>query len=287
VADIVLTATPTLLALKVIAENSRGGKALQDFMGPNDQRQAPGGAWIRRVWTSAGTIVLCMGLLAVVDANAASADGNRLCEGVHRSLEMYKAKDRSVTREAAEAAVQTLLRWAGDDPAREGLRDTPKRVVDAYRDWFTGYDTDPGDYLLRTFEEVEGYDEMVVLRDIAFESHCEHHMAPIIGRAHIGYLPTSRVVGISKLARVVDGYARRFQVQEKLTAQVATCIQEVLKPRGVGVVIDAVHQCMTTRGVHKRGVSMITSSMLGTFRQDPSTRAEFLRFIDIAGAGAR
>jgi GTP cyclohydrolase I len=200
---------------------------------------------------------------------------------------MTKTQDRSVTREDAEAAVQTLLRWAGEDPAREGLRDTPKRVVNAYRDWFAGYDTDPGEYMRRTFEEVEGYDEMVVLRDIAFESHCEHHMAPIIGRAHVGYLPTSRVVGISKLARVVDGFARRFQVQEKLTAQIAACIQEVLKPRGVGVVIDAAHQCMTTRGVHKRGVSMITSTMLGTFRQDPSTRAEFLRFIDIAGAGNR
>jgi GTP cyclohydrolase I len=200
---------------------------------------------------------------------------------------MTRPNDQAVTREAAEAAVQTLLRWAGEDPAREGLRDTPKRVVNAYSDWFAGYGTDPGEYLRRTFKEVEGYDEMVVLRDIAFESHCEHHMAPIIGRAHVGYLPTSRVVGISKLARVVDGYARRFQVQEKLTAQIATCIQEILKPRGVGVVIDAVHQCMTTRGVHKRGVSMVTSSMLGTFRDDPSTRAEFLRFIDIAGASAR
>jgi GTP cyclohydrolase IA len=200
---------------------------------------------------------------------------------------MTKTQNRAVTRKAAEAAVQTLLRWAGEDPAREGLRDTPKRVVSAYRDWFAGYDSDPGEYMRRTFEEVDGYDEMVVLRDIAFESHCEHHMAPIIGRAHVGYLPTSRVVGISKLARVVDGFARRFQVQEKLTAQIAGCIQDILKPRGVGVVIDAAHQCMTTRGVHKRGVSMITSSMRGTFRDDPSTRAEFLRFIDIAGADVR
>jgi GTP cyclohydrolase I len=183
--------------------------------------------------------------------------------------------------------VQTLLRWAGEDPQREGLRDTPKRVVDAYRDWFSGYASDPRAYLRRTFEEVEGYDEMVVLRDIAFESFCEHHMAPIIGRAHVGYLPRERVVGISKLARVVDGFARRFQVQEKLTAQIATCINEVLKPRGVGVVIDATHQCMTTRGVHKRGVSMVTSSMLGTFRADASTRAEFLRFIDIEGSTSR
>lgn len=200
---------------------------------------------------------------------------------------MAKTRNRAVTRTSAEAAVQTLLRWAGEDPHREGLRDTPKRVVDAYRDWFSGYSIDPSEYLRRTFEEVEGYDEMVVLRDIAFESHCEHHMAPIIGRAHVGYLPTDRVVGISKLARVVDGFARRFQVQEKLTAQIAACINEVLKPRGVGVVIDAVHQCMTTRGVHKRGVSMITSKMVGTFRADASTRAEFLRFIDIEGSALR
>lgn len=186
-----------------------------------------------------------------------------------------------VSREEAEAAVRTLLRWAGEDPGREGLRDTPKRVVDAYGDWFSGYRTDPGEYMRRTFEEVEGYDEMVILRDIQFESFCEHHMAPIIGRAHVGYLPTDRVVGISKLARVVEGYARRFQVQEKLTAQIAECINTVLKPRGVGVVIDATHQCMTTRGVHKRGVSMVTSKMLGAFRSGDSTRAEFLRFIDI------
>jgi GTP cyclohydrolase IA len=200
---------------------------------------------------------------------------------------MAKKPNRAITRSAAEAAVKTLLSWAGEDPHREGLRDTPKRVVDAYRDWFSGYNTDPSEYLRRTFEEVEGYDEMVVLRDIAFESFCEHHMAPIIGRAHVGYLPSDRVVGISKLARVVDGFARRFQVQEKLTAQIAGCISDVLKPRGVGVVIDAVHQCMTTRGVHKRGVSMITSKMLGTFRADASTRAEFLRFIDIEGSTVR
>jgi GTP cyclohydrolase IA len=200
---------------------------------------------------------------------------------------MAKKRNRAITRSAAEAAVETLLSWAGEDPHREGLRDTPKRVVDAYRDWFSGYTIDPSEYLRRTFEEVEGYDEMVVLRDIAFESFCEHHMAPIIGRAHVGYLPSDRVVGISKLARVVDGFARRFQVQEKLTAQIAGCISDVLKPRGVGVVIDAVHQCMTTRGVHKRGVSMITSKMLGTFRADASTRAEFLRFIDIEGSQRR
>ena len=196
---------------------------------------------------------------------------------------MKKAKTPRVSRAQAEEAVRTLLGWAGDDPTREGLRDTPKRVVDAYRDWFSGYAIDPAAYLRRTFEEVAGYDELIVLRDIEFESFCEHHMAPIIGRAHVGYLPTDKVVGISKLARVVDAYARRFQVQEKLTAQVAHCIDDVLKPRGVGVVIDATHQCMTTRGVHKRGVSMITSQMLGTFREDARTRAEFLRFVDIHG----
>jgi GTP cyclohydrolase I len=189
-----------------------------------------------------------------------------------------------VSRAQAEDAIRTLLAWAGDDPTREGLLDTPKRVVNAYRDWFSGYTIDPAEYLRRTFEEVGGYDEMIVLRDITFESHCEHHMAPIIGRVHVGYLPTNKVVGISKLARVVDGYARRFQVQEKLTAQVAGCIHEVLKPRGVGVVVDAVHQCMTTRGVHKRSVSMITSRMMGTFREDARTRSEFLQFIDIRGA---
>ena len=192
----------------------------------------------------------------------------------------------TVSREQAEEAVKILLRWAGDDPSREGLIDTPKRVVKAYGDWFSGYSVDPREYMRRTFEEVDGYDEMVVLRDIAFESYCEHHMAPIIGRAHVGYLPSNKVVGISKLARVVDGYARRFHVQEKLTAQIAACIDEVLKPRGVGVVIDSEHQCMTTRGVHKRGVSMVTSRMVGIFRSDARTRAEFLQFIDIRGSRA-
>jgi len=187
----------------------------------------------------------------------------------------------TVEQAAAEEAVRVLLRWAGDDPRREGLRDTPRRVVAAFRDWYGGYQIDPRDYLSRTFEETAGYDEMVVLRDIQFESHCEHHMAPIIGRAHVGYLPTSKVVGISKLARVVDAYARRFQVQEKMTAEIAECINTVLRPQGVGVVVEAVHECMTTRGVHKRGVSMITSKMLGTFRSDARTRSEFLTFIEI------
>jgi GTP cyclohydrolase I len=196
---------------------------------------------------------------------------------------MKKKKVRPVSRQEAEEAVRTLLRWAGDDPDREGLAETPKRVVNAYGDWFSGYAVDPREYMARTFEEVDGYDELVVLRDISFESHCEHHMAPIIGRVHVGYLPSDKVVGISKLARVVDGYARRFQVQEKLTAQIANCISEVLKPRGVGVVVDASHECMTTRGVHKRGVSMITSRMVGSFRNDARTRMEFLQFIDIRG----
>ncbi|HEX7803974.1 MAG TPA: GTP cyclohydrolase I FolE [Pseudoxanthomonas sp.] len=192
----------------------------------------------------------------------------------------------AVTKDQAEAAVRTLLAWAGEDPTREGLLDTPKRVVEAYGDWYSGYNEDPREFLARTFKEVAGYDEMIVLRDIEFESHCEHHMAPIIGRAHVGYLPDGKVVGISKLARVVETYARRFQVQEKMTAQIANCIQDVLQPLGVGVVVEGVHECMTTRGIHKRGVSMITSKMLGSFREDARTRAEFLRFIE-AGNGKR
>jgi GTP cyclohydrolase I len=183
------------------------------------------------------------------------------------------------TREEAEAAVETLLRWAGDDPAREGLIETPARVARAFEDWFSGYNEDPEDYMKRTFEEVEGYDEMIVLRDISFESHCEHHLAPIIGKAHVGYLPSKKVVGISKLARVVEAYARRLQVQEKMNAQIANTIQNILEPKGVAVVIEARHQCMTTRGVHKTGVTMVTSTMLGAFRDDPMTRREFLHII--------
>ncbi|MEY4879473.1 MAG: hypothetical protein RJB62_942 [Pseudomonadota bacterium] len=183
------------------------------------------------------------------------------------------------SREDAEKAVHTLLRWAGDDPAREGLIDTPARVASAFDEWFSGYKDDPEVYLSRTFEEVEGYDEMIVLRDIRFESHCEHHLAPIIGRVHVGYLPNKKVVGISKLARVVDVYSKRLQVQEKLNAQIANCIQQVLEPKGVAVVIEATHQCMTTRGVHKTGVTLVTSSMLGAFRKDPMTRREFLTII--------
>jgi GTP cyclohydrolase I len=183
------------------------------------------------------------------------------------------------SRAEAEEAVRTLLRWAGDDPTREGLLGTPDRVARAYQEFFSGYDIDPVAFLKRTFAEIDGYDELIVLRDIRFESHCEHHLAPIIGRAHIGYLPNKRVVGISKLARVLEAYARRLQIQEKLTAQVANTIQDVLQPRGVGVIIDAAHQCMTTRGVHKPGMSMVTSHMLGSFRSDPSTRREFLSIV--------
>jgi GTP cyclohydrolase IA len=183
------------------------------------------------------------------------------------------------SREEAEEAVRTLLCWAGDDPAREGLLGTPSRVVRAFEEYFTGYSVDPVDLLQRTFEETDGYDEMVVLKDIRFESHCEHHLAPIIGRAHIAYLPKQRVIGISKLARLVDVYAKRLQIQEKMTAQIANTLAEVLKPKGVAVVIEAGHQCMTTRGVHKPGVSMTTSHMLGAFRTDPSTRREFLAHI--------
>ncbi len=186
--------------------------------------------------------------------------------------------ERPTTVEAEEA-VRTLLRWAGDDPAREGLVDTPGRVIRAYRQWFRGYEEDPVAMLQRTFEEVEGYDEMVVLRDIRFESFCEHHLAPIIGVAHVGYIPTDRVVGISKLARLVDAYAKRLQVQEKMTAQIANTLMTVLKPSGVAVVMEGEHHCMSTRGVHKHGVSMVTSTMLGGFRDDHRTRKEFMDII--------
>ncbi|MSO85650.1 MAG: GTP cyclohydrolase I FolE [Rhodospirillales bacterium] len=190
------------------------------------------------------------------------------------------------SRAEAESAVRTLLRWAGDDPAREGLRETPARVVRAYEEYFRGYDADPVAALKRTFEETEGYDEIVLMRDIRFESHCEHHLAPIIGRAHVGYLPHRRVVGISKLARLVEIYARRLIIQEKMTAQIANLINEVLEPKGVAVVIEAVHQCMTTRGVHKPGTTLVTSRMLGAFRNDPTTRGEILAMLGHLGGGA-
>ncbi len=183
------------------------------------------------------------------------------------------------SREDAEAAVRTLIRWAGDDPDREGLQDTPKRVVKSYEEFYEGYQQDPEEILRRTFEETEGYDEMVVLKDIEFHSHCEHHMVPITGKAYVAYLPDKRVVGISKLARVVEAYARRLQIQEKMTAQIANAINDVLKPRGVAVIVEAEHQCMTSRGVNKQGVAMVTSTMLGAFRDDPSTRREFLAIV--------
>ena len=189
------------------------------------------------------------------------------------------AETERPSRAEAEAAVRTLIRWAGDDPEREGLVGTPDRVVRSYEEFFAGYHEDPVEFLQRTFEEIEGYDEMVVLRDIRFESHCEHHMVPIIGKAHVAYLPRRRVVGISKLARVVEVYGRRLQIQEKMTAQIANTIDQVLQPEGVAVVVEASHQCMTTRGVHKPGVVMVTSRMLGAFRNNPSTRREFLSMI--------
>jgi len=197
-------------------------------------------------------------------------------------MALIEAEARPIKRPTAveaEEAVRTLLRWAGDDPDREGLLDTPGRVTRAYRQWFRGYEEDPVAMLQRTFEEVEGYDEMVVLRDIRFESYCEHHLAPIIGKAHVGYIPTDRVVGISKLARLTDAYAKRMQVQEKMTAQIAKTLMDVLKPRGVAVVMEGEHHCMSTRGVHKHGVSMVTSTMLGSFREDHRTRKEFMDII--------
>jgi len=194
-------------------------------------------------------------------------------------LRLIKDKGTKPSREEAEDAIRTLLRWAGDDPNREGLIDTPARVVRSYEEFFAGYEADPKDLLNRTFEEIDGYDEMVLLKDIRFESHCEHHMAPIIGKAHIAYLPRTRVVGISKLARLVQMFAKRLTIQEKMTSQIANTLNEVLQPQGVAVVIEAAHQCMTTRGVQKPGVSMITSRMLGAFRDNPSTRRELLSMV--------
>jgi GTP cyclohydrolase I len=189
------------------------------------------------------------------------------------------------SRKEAEEAVRTLLRWAGDDPNREGLLDTPSRVVRSYEEFFAGYKEDPSEILRRTFEETDGYDEMVLLRDIRMESHCEHHMLPIIGKAHVAYLPDKRVVGISKLARLVEVYARRLQIQEKLTSQIASAIQDVLHPRGVAVIIEAAHECMTTRGVHKSGVTMVTSHMLGDFRTNPITRRELMALLGNPAVG--
>jgi GTP cyclohydrolase IA len=194
-----------------------------------------------------------------------------------------KRGEKPPTQAEAEAAVRTLIRWVGDDPEREGLKATPGRVARAYKEWFSGYNEDPNKYLQRTFEQVGGYDEMVVLRDIRFESHCEHHIAPIIGVVHIGYLPRNRVIGISKLARLVDTFSRRLQVQEKMTAEIANCLNAGLKPHGVGVVVEGAHECMTTRGVHKSEVTMVTSRMLGAFRVQRQTRDEFLSSLNLRG----
>jgi len=210
---------------------------------------------------------------------------NTIDSSARYALRDKPLKNTRPSREEAEEAVRTLLRWAGDDPAREGLLDTPKRVVRSYEEFFSGYFEDPTELLSRTFEEVEGYDELVLLKGIPFESHCEHHMVPIIGTAHVAYMPGDRVVGISKLARIVEIFAKRLQIQEKMTTQIADAIQTVLQPHGVAVVIDAQHQCMTTRGVKKPGVGMITSRMTGQFRNSPALRSEFLGLIGHGTSG--
>ena len=192
-----------------------------------------------------------------------------------------EGEKRQPTREQAKNAVKTLLLWAGDNPDREGLKGTPDRLIDSYQEYFSGYKKDPKDFLSRTFRETEGYDEMIALTDITFESHCEHHIAPIIGKAHIGYIPKTKVVGISKIARVVEIFAKRLQIQEKLTTQIANAINEVLNPKGVCVIVEASHQCMTTRGIHKTGVLMVTSKMTGLFKDNAATRKEFLDLVGI------
>jgi GTP cyclohydrolase I len=225
---------------------------------------------------------LCSVLARSVYARMSLTPTNQIKMKIARPLKKPSNSNASrPSRAMAEDAVRTLIKWAGDDPAREGLLGTPARVVRAYEEWFSGYFEDARDYLQRTFKEVGGYDEMVVLRDIRFESHCEHHMAPIIGRVHIGYLPRKRVVGISKLARLVDVYAKRMQVQEKMTAEIAACLNSVLKPSGVAVVVEGAHECMTTRGIHKSDVTMVTSRMLGVFRTSEKTRQEFLSAIKL------
>jgi GTP cyclohydrolase I len=223
----------------------------------------------------------------VFDASVQKRKGMERAIGMgnaKRGAALKSAKSNRPSRSQAEDAVRTLIRWAGDNPRREGLRTTPARVVRAYEEWYSGYHDDPRVYLQSTFEEVAGYDEMVLLRNIRFESHCEHHMAPIIGRVHIGYLPRNRVIGISKLARLVEAFSRRLQIQEKMTAEIAQCLNVGLKPHGVGVVVEAAHECMTTRGVHKTDVTMVTSRLLGAFRNQPQTRQEFLSALNLRGA---
>jgi len=215
----------------------------------------------------------------MIAVSASKFSGPHKLVTANASAHPFETEEAAPTKADVEAAVRTLIRWAGDDPDREGLVATPDRVARSYEDFFSGYTVDPVDLLSRTFEEIEGYDEMVLLRDIRVESHCEHHMAPIVGRAHVAYLPRKRVVGISKLVRIVEAYSKRLQIQEKLTAQIANTINDVLQPLGVAVVIEAVHHCMTTRGVHKPGASMVTSRMLGAFRDNASTRREFLDMI--------
>ena len=217
-------------------------------------------------------------------AKKKSASGSRPKASSAVEMDLAEHAVARPTRDEAEEAVRVLLRWAGDNPDREGLRDTPGRVARAYEEFFAGYRLDPREILARTFSEVDGYDEMVVLKDIRFESYCEHHMVPIVGRAHVAYLPKHRVVGISKLARLVDAFAKRLQIQEKMTVQIADTLNDVLQPKGVGVILEAAHQCITTRGVHKPGVAMVTSRMLGSFRTDPSTRREFLAIVGNPGA---
>jgi GTP cyclohydrolase I len=218
---------------------------------------------------------------------SSAASGPRTAAGDPDEVDLHRAAQQEgrPSQEEAEAAVTTLLRWAGEDPTREGLRDTPSRVIRAYGEWFAGYTQDPYDMLSRTFEETAGYDEMVLLRDVSFHSFCEHHLAPIVGRAHVAYLPARRVVGISKLARVVEAYAKRLQIQERLTAQIADTLLHVLEPRGVAVIVEAEHHCMTTRGIHKPGVSMATSRVLGEFRDNASLKREFLDMVGVRSAG--
>jgi GTP cyclohydrolase IA len=244
------------------------------------------------LWGSNGRFGIPVGTFRPPDAsNCGDCCEEQMDKAVKSSAPTRsKAKSRNgrltarPSRAKAEDAVRTLIRWAGDDPDREGLLGTPSRVVRAYEEWFGGYDEDPREYLKRTFEEVAGYDEIVLLRDVRFVSHCEHHMAPVIGRVHIAYLPRNRVVGISKLIRLVDAYAKRLQVQEKLTAEIASCLDSVLKPHGVAVVVEGMHECMTTRGVRRPDVTMVTSRMLGVFRDQPQTREEFLSAIDLRSA---